>query len=87
MNAEESGPEMETLAEADKLGVACMRGQKGLGFGFVESGGGWKCHKVQKNGIKNPFCPKLARMYWYMLVVYRYTLATAPFCITCTGTC
>ena len=41
---------METLAEADKLGVACVRGQKRLGFCFVESGGGFEFQKVQKNG-------------------------------------
>ena len=42
--------------------------------------------KGAKKGIKNPFCPKPARMYRYMLVVYRYILATAPFCVTCIGT-
>ena len=39
---------METLAEADKLGVGCVRGKKGLGFCFVESGGGCECQKVQQ---------------------------------------
>ena len=42
--------------------------------------------KGAKNWIKNPFCPKPAHMYRYRLVVYRYMLATAPFCITCIGT-
>ena len=50
---------MEILAEADKLEVACMRGQKGLGFGFVESGGGWKCQKVQKMGLRTLFALNL----------------------------
>ena len=46
---------METLAEVEKLGVACVRGQKGLGFFFVESGGGCECQKVQKIGLKTLF--------------------------------
>ena len=46
---------METLAEAHKIGIACVRGQKGLWFFFVESGGGCECQKVQKNGLKTLF--------------------------------
>ena len=46
---------METLAKVEKLGVACVRGQKGLGFFFVESGGGCECQKVQKIGLKTLF--------------------------------
>ena len=42
--------------------------------------------RCKKNGVKNPFCPKTARLYRYRLVVYQYRLASAPFCITCTGT-
>ena len=42
--------------------------------------------KGVKNVVKNPFCLKPARLYRYRLVVYRYRLASAPFCITCTGT-
>ena len=42
--------------------------------------------KGAKIGVKNPFCPKPARLYRYRLVVYRYRLAFAPFCITCTST-
>ena len=63
-----------------------MRGHKRLGLGFVESGGGFGMSKGTKVWVKNPFCPKTSRMDRYTLVVYRYTLATAFFCVGCTGT-
>ena len=37
--------------------------------------------KGTKIRVTNPIYPKIGRMYRYMLVVYRYTFATAPFCV------
>ena len=53
-------------------GCLCERAKR-LGFGFVESGGGFGISKGTKFWVKNPICPKTGRMYRYTLVVYRYT--------------
>ena len=66
-------------------GCFCER-TKRLGFGFVESGGGFEYQKPQNLGVLTSFFPKISRVYWYTLVVYRYTLATNTFFIGCTGT-
>ena len=51
---------METLAGVGKLGVACVREKRGLGFDLFREWKGCECQKAQKLGLKTLFTQKPA---------------------------